>query len=347
MKKLHHPQNLINAAHIPNWLIQIPCTLLSFGAKLTYARLCKWAGKDGKAYRSYTQLSKELGVSPSQIKRYLRDLKEAELIATFHPQAGGMNHFTFFEHEWMTAAIVDELLYNNDPGADVTRVPGADVTLPWCTSDPTPGADVTRIKGNKALINTTTTQDQILNSDSHLEPVVVTSLSSTPTSTPESVPSISIFISTKYDSMLLEAYRKKPVKTKNIKDEVDYLSACKFEVDHRPEGISIPARVNQRIKFTLEGTFEEPLEWANNIVKQRNARIAEENLKKHEAHTLLRVKEQMKDIVVKPGREGFAHTLEMLKDVPDQVSYAEKNADKRFIFKPYRLPEDFQGAVND
>lgn len=337
MKKIHQPQRLANAYHTPNWLSQIPTNLLSFGAKALYARLCKWAGTDGKAYRSYTQLGKELGVSPSQIKRYLKDLKETELISTFHPQAGGVNHFTFYEHDWMKATIVDELLYSSDLGADATQVHGADTTLPQVTCDPSPGADATRIIGNKGIINTTTTIDQKLNKDLFPEPVVVSTLSLTPT------PSMNVFISVKYDALLLEAYKKRPVITKNIKDELDYLSACKYEVDYRPAGISIPARVNQRIKFTLDGTFEEPVEWASEIVRNRNARMAVENLRRNEEATLARMQKEMTGLAIEKGREGFTATLEILKKSPEEsLNYAQKNQEVKRVFRPYLLPEELQ-----
>lgn len=355
MKKEHHPQNSNNAFHIPNWLSQVPSTLLSFGAKAVYARLSKWSGKNSKAYRSASQLAKELGSSERQIQRYTQELKEVGLIGTYHPQAGGVNHFEFYEHEWMYEKIVDELLYDSKTistdNHDTTNchtplrqddVPPYDNMTEGVRQDDVPptthAADI--ILYNIKL-NTTTANEQILDRDFTPEPVVVSLPLPTPTPTPvtenEIVPEIQIFISPKFDAQLIDAYRKRPVKTKNIRDELDFLSACLYAIEHRPEGISRPGRVNQQIKFTLEGNFEEPIEWANDIVKQRNARIAAENLKRNEENTLKKVEQQMKNQNILPGRAGFAATLEFLKK-SDEVSYAEKNAHVRREFKPINIP---------
>jgi Helix-turn-helix domain len=368
MKKLHQPQNLANAAHIPNWLIQIPCKMLSFGAKLTYARLCKWAGKDGKAFRSASQLAIELGSSERQIQRYTQELKEAELIGTFQPQAGGINHFEFYDHVWMYRNICDELLYKSydDPTTDCRTPPTTDcrtpptthVTYPYDTCDVPPTTHVADIIDNKGVINTTTTNSgQKLTKDRDSEPVVVTSLlqEKTPDSNQDSITEhhsdisiqtctenlYDIFISQYFDKILLEAYRKRPVKTANIKDELDYLSACKYEVDHRPEGISIPARVKQRIKFTLEGTFEEPVEWGRDIIRKRNALIAEDNLRKHEAATQKRRDETMKELPIKPGIEGFKEKMKELQE-EEKKSHHIKIEERKHIYRPYKSPEECQ-----
>jgi DNA-binding transcriptional ArsR family regulator len=109
-KKLYQPQNHSNAANIPNWLIQIPIQLLSFGAKLVYARLCKWVGANGRAHRSSKQLSIEIGISQRGIERHLKELREAELIGTYQLDPGGMNNFEFYDHEWMHTQIADEVI---------------------------------------------------------------------------------------------------------------------------------------------------------------------------------------------------------------------------------------------
>lgn len=109
-KKIHHPQNTENAYSTPRWLSQVSCKLISFGAKALYCRLKTWALNDGICYRSAEDLSQELGISTRQIQRYIKELKDCELIGTFINQYGGVNNFEFYEHKWMFLPIVEGLL---------------------------------------------------------------------------------------------------------------------------------------------------------------------------------------------------------------------------------------------
>ena len=108
-KKLHNPKSHAPAVFIPCWLIQVPHKLLSFGAKLLYGRLAQWSNTNGDVFRSAPQLSKELGIGVRTIEKFIKELKDVELIETYHPQAGGQNHFRFFDHEWMHDKLVEEL----------------------------------------------------------------------------------------------------------------------------------------------------------------------------------------------------------------------------------------------
>lgn len=108
-KKLHNPKSHAPAVFIPCWLIQVPHKLLSFGAKLLYGRLAQWSNTNGDVFRSAPQLSKELGIGVRTIEKFIKELKDVELIETYHPQAGGQNHFRFFDHEWMHHKLVEEL----------------------------------------------------------------------------------------------------------------------------------------------------------------------------------------------------------------------------------------------
>lgn len=109
IKKLHNPKSYAPAVYIPCWLIQVPHNLLSFGAKLLYGRLAQWSNTKGDVFRSAKQLSKELGMGIRTIEKFIKELKEVGLIGTFHPQAGGLNHFVFYDHEWMDIELTEEL----------------------------------------------------------------------------------------------------------------------------------------------------------------------------------------------------------------------------------------------
>lgn len=158
-KKLHNPKAYAPAVYIPCWLIQVPSNLLSHQAKLLYGRLAQWANESGKVFRSVPQLSEELGCSKSTIDRTIKELKHTGLIGTFHPSKGGVNHFEFYDHEWMYQPIKEQLSYKSNK-SDVT----SDLTLPHVKCDVTPTSDVTfinikEIKRNK--INNISTSNEV------------------------------------------------------------------------------------------------------------------------------------------------------------------------------------------
>ena len=138
--KLHNPKSHAPAVYIPCWLIQVPVKLLSHAAKLIYGRLSQWCNETGKVYRSSRQLSEEMGTSISSVEKYLKELKDCGLIGTFHPQAGGVNHFEFYDHDWMRAQINDNLSYKSN-----TPTPPYDLTVPPVKSYGTPPYDLTDI----------------------------------------------------------------------------------------------------------------------------------------------------------------------------------------------------------
>ena len=136
VRKLHNPKSYAPAVYIPCWLIQISIHLLSHGAKLTYGRLSQWSDTLGHAYRSSKQLAEELGTSEKSIERYLKELRDKKLIGTYHPQAGGLNHFEFYDHPWMHDPIKDQLVYKQ-----YKQPPPSDLREPPLGSEGTPPSD--------------------------------------------------------------------------------------------------------------------------------------------------------------------------------------------------------------
>ncbi len=149
IKKLHNPKSYAPAVYIPCWLIQVNIKLLSNGAKMLYGRLSQWASSDGTVYRSIPQLSEELGCSERSIEEYLRELKNVKLIGTFHPQAGGINHYEFYDHEWMREPIKEQLTYKEDKFT--LPHPSVVPTTSECGTPPHPSVDINikEIKVNK------------------------------------------------------------------------------------------------------------------------------------------------------------------------------------------------------
>lgn len=140
----HNPKTHAPAVFIPCWLIQVPTKFLSNNAKILYGRISQWSNQKGDAYRSLPQLSEELGTPIGTIKRHLKELKDAKLIGTYHPQAGGVNHYEFYQHPWMDDPINENLVYASHPGPDVS--------LPRPKCEPTPSPDMGHI--NKKEIKT-------------------------------------------------------------------------------------------------------------------------------------------------------------------------------------------------
>jgi len=83
-------------------VILLPCAILplqniSCGAKLTYGRLLRYAGPDGRCYPAVSTLAAELGVSARQIRRYLAELEEEKLVRRVR-KVGTTNSFEFLWH---------------------------------------------------------------------------------------------------------------------------------------------------------------------------------------------------------------------------------------------------------
>lgn len=138
-KKIHNPKSQAPAVYIPCWLIQVPNNLLSYAAKILYGRLSQWSNEKGEVYRSYNQLAQEIGSSKRSINEYLRELREVGLIETFQPQAGGLNHFVFYDHPWMYEKLNEFLCYKSQPD------PEQNLALPRAESCSTPEQNLASI----------------------------------------------------------------------------------------------------------------------------------------------------------------------------------------------------------
>tara|TARA_R110000868_G_scaffold161317_1_gene391523 strand:+ start:21852 stop:22652 length:801 start_codon:yes stop_codon:yes gene_type:complete len=141
----YNPKSTSPAIFIPSWLAQVPTRLLSNNAKMLYGRLSQWCSVKGDVYRSLPQLSEELGTPATTLKRHLKELKDAKLIGTFHPQAGGVNHYEFYHHLWMDKEINKNLSYASEKMEEKNTPPR--------TSAPTPSPDVRHINKKEVRTN--------------------------------------------------------------------------------------------------------------------------------------------------------------------------------------------------
>jgi hypothetical protein len=95
-----NPYKLFKGIFIPDAICQRRCLLP--GSKLVYGQLCRFAGKDGKAYPSLETLGKRIGISRRQTIRHIRELEADGLI---RPQrtAGKVSHYVFLWHPAFTS----------------------------------------------------------------------------------------------------------------------------------------------------------------------------------------------------------------------------------------------------
>lgn len=102
-------------AFIPNWLLNK--NEVSQGAKLCYGRLCQYAGSNGEAFPRQGEIAKALGVSSRQVRKYLKELEQHQLISIERRGKTQSNMYHFFEHSWMPSDR------NNGSGQGGTKVP--------------------------------------------------------------------------------------------------------------------------------------------------------------------------------------------------------------------------------
>lgn len=166
LKKLHNPKSHSPAIYIPCWLSQVPNKLISHGAKLVYGRLSQWCNSVGKVYRSAPQLAIELGMCVSSVEKYQKELRRCELIGTFQTQAGGVNHFEFYDHPWMYEEIHKNLTYEISPPYDHTVPPVQSYgTPPYKHADINKKEIKTNKKDLKTCVHTPAKNDSLTLSD--------------------------------------------------------------------------------------------------------------------------------------------------------------------------------------
>lgn len=116
-----NPFRLFVGAFIPNALMRY--TKISQGAKLCYARLAQFAGQNGEAFPNRETLAFELGVSLSQVKRYIKELKTHGFIEVIEPK--GKDKFKHLNNKYCFKW--HEIFECNEPSEWVTCEPSGRV----------------------------------------------------------------------------------------------------------------------------------------------------------------------------------------------------------------------------
>jgi len=94
------PNNDQTFARLPNWLLRRP--EVSAGAKLAYARLVQYCGRNGAAWPSLTTLAREVGASRRQTIRHVNELRDLGLIASERTGTRASNTYQLRAHPWAT-----------------------------------------------------------------------------------------------------------------------------------------------------------------------------------------------------------------------------------------------------
>jgi hypothetical protein len=79
---------------------------LSPGAKLTYGRLCRYAGEDGAAFPGIAALAEATGLGETQSRGYIKELERERFVEVDREHrhyrkdgSGGSNRYVFLWHE--------------------------------------------------------------------------------------------------------------------------------------------------------------------------------------------------------------------------------------------------------
>ena len=103
--KFINPYKMFSSSMIPNWLLERK--EISAGAKLCYARLAQYAGKNGECFPLQKTLAQELGVSPRTVRDYISELVVQGLIVSQQTGLTKPNRYFFLKHPWMSGFLND------------------------------------------------------------------------------------------------------------------------------------------------------------------------------------------------------------------------------------------------
>lgn len=92
----YNPYRIFYGAYVPEALVAYQG--VSAGAKLCFARLCRYAGDRGHCWPSQELLALELGVCPRQVRRYLKELEREGFIHVTRVGLQRANDYTFRWH---------------------------------------------------------------------------------------------------------------------------------------------------------------------------------------------------------------------------------------------------------
>lgn len=142
-KRFNPYRSFTRISVIPNELMAYPG--LSSSAKLLWARLAQYAGKDGRAYPSIATLAADIGLKERQTQNLLAELKKKRFIESSHgPRA---NSYYFLLHPCLVDGFKQDIA-----SSDAKKcLPGVQETAPKETKKENQRKETTKKKSGRRL----------------------------------------------------------------------------------------------------------------------------------------------------------------------------------------------------
>lgn len=96
--QVFNPWNVFNGSFVPEAVSRIPIRFLSFGAKLAYGRLLRYAGREGVARPRIDVLAVEIGSSGRNVSRFISELSIFGLVKPIRKGLRQSNRYVFLWH---------------------------------------------------------------------------------------------------------------------------------------------------------------------------------------------------------------------------------------------------------
>jgi len=93
------PYRVFNGIFIPESVVMLPNKTLSYGAKVAYGRLCRYAGMNDVAFPKQITLASEIGCSKRQVGNFIKQLKNFSLIEVERIGLKKPNNYYFLWHK--------------------------------------------------------------------------------------------------------------------------------------------------------------------------------------------------------------------------------------------------------
>lgn len=90
--------------HLPNWLLRIPETKLSYAAKILYGFMANMSDSTGIFRINKLNFEEEIGMSEENFEKRLKELISSKLIA-----CRSAYEYHFYSHEWMEGKYNEEI----------------------------------------------------------------------------------------------------------------------------------------------------------------------------------------------------------------------------------------------
>lgn len=124
--KYINPYKQFHGSFVPEWLMERE--EISPGAKLCYARLARFAGKDGLCFPKRDKIAKAIGVSERQVGRYVSELCKYNLIEYKKIGLGKPNEYRFLLHKWINTVLTDKTDVSSPMRTDVSSLDRTDMS---------------------------------------------------------------------------------------------------------------------------------------------------------------------------------------------------------------------------